>query len=168
MDIEVVIPVLDNDKAAGSALDPSSVYVITEPQNGTVTVNDDGTITYLPNDSYVGNDFFTYIVKDIDGFTSAVTRVDVTVVDNQLIIPNVFTPNGDGFNDVFEISGLDSYNKAEIIIYNRWGNEVYKSNSYANDWDGSDLNEGTYYYVIKLEKRGKSSVYNGWVLLKRD
>jgi len=168
MDIEVIIPVLDNDKPAGSALDPSSVYIISEPKNGTVTVNEDGTITYLPNDSYVGTDYFTYIVKDMDGFTSAVTRVDVTVIDNQLFIPNIFTPNADGINDVFEIKGLDSYNRAEIIIYNRWGSEVYKSTNYTGNWDGSGLNEGTYYYILKLEKRGKSSVHNGWILLKRE
>lgn len=167
-DIEVIIPVLSNDIPAGSPLDPTSVQVVSQPLHGTVVVNEDGTITYTPEEDYVGPDVFTYFVKDMDGFTSAETKVFITVVDNQLFIPNVFTPNADGWNDVFEIKGLDSYSRAEIDIYNRWGNEVYRNTSYSNNWDGSGLNEGTYYYVLKLEKRGKTSVLNGWVLLKRE
>jgi gliding motility-associated-like protein len=82
-------------------------------------------------------------------------------------IPNVFTPNGDGNNDVFEIVGLDQYDRAEITIFNRWGNEVYRNRDYKNNWDGSNLNEGTYYYLISLNKEGRQNVHKGWVLLKR-
>jgi gliding motility-associated-like protein len=82
-------------------------------------------------------------------------------------IPNVFTPNGDGSFDTFIITGLEEYDSAEVIILNRWGNEVYRNSDYNNNWDGYGLNEGTYYYLINLVKDGKRNVYKGWLLLKR-
>ena len=62
---------------------------------------------------------------------------------NALNIPNVFTPNGDGNNDTFEIRGLDLFAENDIIIVNRWGNEVFKQTNYKNTWTGEGLNEGT-------------------------
>ena len=94
----------------------------------------------------------------------------ITKVSKQLadfFIPNVFTPNGDGNNDVFEIKGLDHYDRVEVLIFNRWGNEVYRDNHYQNSWDGQGLNEGTYYYLVTTFKEGKEKVYKSWVLLKR-
>ena len=84
-----------------------------------------------------------------------------------LFIPNVFTPNGDGSFDTFIITGLENYESADVTIFNRWGNEVYRNRKYQNNWDGHGLNEGTYYYLIEMEKDGKRDVYKGWVLLKR-
>jgi gliding motility-associated-like protein len=67
-------------------------------------------------------------------------------------VPNVFTPNGDGINDTWEIKYLDSYPNATIGIYNRYGQQVYKSKSYSKSWDGTYNNKplpvGTYYYII--------------------
>lgn len=82
-------------------------------------------------------------------------------------IPNVFTPNGDGSFDTFIITGLEEYDYGELIVFNRWGNEVYRNSDYKNNWDGNGLNEGTYYYLITIVKDGKSDVHKGWVLLKR-
>lgn len=66
-----------------------------------------------------------------------------------LIIPtNVFTPNGDGINDFFTLINLDDYPAPSVKIFNRWGKLVYESDAYQNDWDGDNLNEGTYYYII--------------------
>jgi len=136
-----------------------------KPRNGTVLVNADGTVTYRPHLGYTGDDHFTYTVKDVNGNETNIAHVDITVTG--FFIPNVFTPNGDGNNDVFEIVGLDQYDRAEVTIFNRWGNEVYRNKDYKNNWDGSNLNEGTYYYLITLVKEGKQSVHKGWVLLKR-
>ncbi|TKC02826.1 T9SS type B sorting domain-containing protein, partial [Pedobacter frigoris] len=92
-----------------------------------------------------------------------------TIIDYaDFIIPNVITPNGDGSNDVFKIKGIENYPGTEIYMVNRWGNEVYKSSDYKNDWDGSQLNEGTYYYVVKRrEKTGGFTTFRGWVFIKR-
>jgi gliding motility-associated-like protein len=68
-------------------------------------------------------------------------------------IPTLFTPNGDGDNDVFEIDNLHTlYPNCEVKIVNRWGNVVYESVGYAEPWDGrfkgEDLPLGTYFYSI--------------------
>jgi gliding motility-associated-like protein/uncharacterized repeat protein (TIGR01451 family) len=84
-----------------------------------------------------------------------------------IIIPNVFTPNEDGKNDSFVVPGIEKYEN-EITIINRWGGTVYYSKAYKNDWKGEGLNEGTYYYVIKVKNStGKWEVHNGYVTLLR-
>ncbi|MND87116.1 hypothetical protein D3C80_791080 [compost metagenome] len=68
-------------------------------------------------------------------------------------IPNVFTPNNDGKNDSWVISGLESYPNAHIWVYNRYGEMVYESIGYPKSWNGvfnnKPLPASTYYYVIK-------------------
>ncbi|WP_460543763.1 Ig-like domain-containing protein, partial [Echinicola sediminis] len=95
-----------------------------------------------------------------------------TVSHNQLAvnIPNVFTPNGDGKNDTWEIEGLtELYPDNEVIVVNRWGGEVYKSRNYQNDWDGGSLNEGTYYYrlTIRDPESGREIQFTGYVTILR-
>lgn len=83
-------------------------------------------------------------------------------------IPNVFTPNGDGINDNFEIVGIGQFDRVEILVFNRWGNEVYRNSNYRNNWNGLNLNVGTYYYIINTYKGSTKKEYTGWVLLRRD
>jgi gliding motility-associated-like protein len=66
----------------------------------------------------------------------------------QLKTYNVITPNGDGANDLFEIDGLQFWPRTKLTIYNRWGQAVYKSEDYRNDW-GTDAAEGTYFYLVE-------------------
>lgn len=68
-----------------------------------------------------------------------------------ITIPNVFTPNGDGKNDSFEIVGLSLYESNEIRIVNRWGSPVYEKTGYQNDWKADGLSDGTYFYVLKIK-----------------
>jgi gliding motility-associated-like protein/uncharacterized repeat protein (TIGR01451 family) len=85
-----------------------------------------------------------------------------------IIIPNVFTPNGDGLNDTFEIPGLELYEANELTIVNRWGGTVYDKKSYGNDWAGMGLNEGTYYYLLKVKTAAnKWEIYKGFVTILR-
>jgi len=104
-------------------------------------------------------------------FTNAVGCTDtvaVMVESTDMIIPNIFTPNGDGKNDVFEIKGLESFPGSQLLIFNRWGNEVYKADNYLNNWDGSGLAEGTYYYILnRRDPSGSITPFKGWVFLKR-
>jgi gliding motility-associated-like protein len=64
------------------------------------------------------------------------------------------SPNDDGRNDVFKIDCALNYPNNEIVIFNRWGNEVYSSKPYKNDWKGTyqnaQLPDGTYYYIFKF------------------
>lgn len=98
---------------------------------------------------------------------SDMTNNTATVTANSgaddLFIPNVITPNGDGKNDKFMILGLAAYPNTAIMIYNRWGNMVYQSSDYKNDWDGTGLNDGTYYFVLTVPKPAGKKVYKGWI-----
>lgn len=64
-------------------------------------------------------------------------------------LPNVITPNGDQYNDTFQLPPqlLGSY----LEIYNRWGQAVYRNASYRNDWDGAGTETGMYYYLLKTD-----------------
>jgi gliding motility-associated-like protein/uncharacterized repeat protein (TIGR01451 family) len=96
-------------------------------------------------------------------------NVDQTVQQvDPLVIPNVFTPNGDGKNDTFFIPGLDTYTNSELTIINRWGNTVYQNKNYQNDWTGENMVEGTYFYVLKVHTRnGEFISYRGYLTLLR-
>lgn len=93
----------------------------------------------------------------------------LAVSGSALFIPNLYTPNGDGSNDVFEIRGLDLFAENDLVIVNRWGNEVYKSTNYKNNWAGEGLNEGTYYYVLRIKDSAGDEwqVFKGYVTLIR-
>lgn len=91
-----------------------------------------------------------------------------------LTIPNIFTPNGDGQNDVFHaitVKGITSFNAA---IYDRWGLKLYEWANVAEGWNGQAKNgkpspDGTYYYIISGEGiDGKKYQYNGYLQLLRE
>jgi len=76
----VVIDVLANDYDNDGTIDPTTVAIVSDPINGTVSVNSTtGTVTYTPDSEYIGSDSFTYTVNDSDGDTSNVATVDITV-----------------------------------------------------------------------------------------
>ncbi len=111
----------------------------------------------------LGDNVFTW--RTTNGNCSAQDEVKVTV--NDLIIPSVITPNGDGSNDYFEVT--QQLGRAELVIFNAWGNEVYTNGDYQNDWDGksnkgNDLPNDTYFYILKFEN---GSVAKGSVLIKK-
>ncbi len=92
-----------------------------------------------------------------------------SISGNNLFVPNLFTPNGDGINDLFEIRGLNLFAQNDLVIVNRWGNEVYKSNNYQNNWSGEGLNEGTYYYLLRVKENASApwQVFKGYITLIR-
>lgn len=96
------------------------------------------------------------------------TTYYVNVVPCEIIIPNVFTPNSNGTNDSFEIFGLDRYPGSTMRIYNRWGNLVYESNSYYDQWKGTDEPEGTYFFILGVKKTSGFEYYEGHLTLLRN
>jgi gliding motility-associated-like protein len=68
----------------------------------------------------------------------------------KLQAPNVFTVNGDGVNETFKIKGIETYDGALVMIFNRWGDVVYQSSHYESaEWDGGTYPVGVYYYIIE-------------------
>ena len=91
------------------------------------------------------------------------------VIVRDLFIPEGFSPNGDGVNDLFEITGISIYPDNTFQVFDRWGRPVFEEQGYANGWDGrgrsgGDLPDDTYFYVLNLEG---DRTYNGYLVLKR-
>ena len=80
-----------------------------------------------------------------------------------LLIPNVVTVNGDGYNDRFRIQGLVA-GTWQLLVYDRWGQQVFDSPAYQNDWGGTAA-PGVYYYQLRLPNGSAS--YKGWVEVLR-
>ncbi|MFW6019383.1 MAG: gliding motility-associated C-terminal domain-containing protein [Bacteroidales bacterium] len=74
-----------------------------------------------------------------------------------LTIPNVITPNGDGINDYFKIEGLENYPGSKLIILDRNGKELYVDENYQNDFDGNNLPEGSYYYILQVNDKHQTT-----------
>jgi gliding motility-associated-like protein len=72
-----------------------------------------------------------------ENFDAAETIATVEIYSTHRDILNLFTPNNDGFNDLWEIPELASYGKCNVRIYNRWGKSVFSSPDYNNTWDGT-------------------------------
>lgn len=87
----------------------------------------------------------------VQGYSSEPTACQVTPY-------NIITPNADGLNEYFVIENIEQYANNTVQIFNRWGKEVYTGDGYNNGsvkFTGSDLPEGTYYYIINLNQEGK-------------
>jgi gliding motility-associated-like protein len=145
--------------------------------NGIAVVDTDKNITYTPNTNYKGTDEFTFMVcADVGNFKPFcdTASVCVTVVDtmHECFIPNAFSPNGDGINDMFVIPCIDMYPLANLVVYDRWGMEVWNSNGpYQNNWGGTNqqgtrLPDGTY-FVIYTYNNGSGRNEARFVVINR-
>ena len=145
---------------------PTGTYTITQltnPAAGSFSLFNNGNFTYHPDSIFTGIVKFKFVVCS-DLCTRLCDTGEVRILINPkpvdsvvvtLDIPNAITPNGDGKNDILQIDGLDQYPNNELVIFNRWGDILYKSKPYMNDWqgvnqNGGELPEGTYYYVLRL------------------
>ena len=114
----------------------------------------------------IGTNRFTLTAR---AGSCAIAIDTVTVFLKEFFIPAGFSPNNDGVNDFFEITGLDNFPGTGLHIFNRWGQEVLSSADYRNDWNGrsdngNELPNDTYFYVLNL---GGGNTYNGYVIIKR-
>ncbi|WP_304610916.1 PKD domain-containing protein [Mucilaginibacter sp. UR6-11] len=104
----------------------------------------------------------------VESSCSTVLQTEVKVLKLP-VIPNAFTPNGDGINDTWDIKYLNEYPNAVVEIFNRFGVKVFYANGYARAWDGrfngGDLPVGTYYYIISPNS-GRKPV-SGYVTIIR-
>jgi hypothetical protein len=153
---------------------------------------DNNITSTLPEPKYTYTETGDYIARlkvfNPQGCDTVYTK-KITVSPIKLRVPNVFTPNGDGVNDYF-IIGIDEsedsepegtrsgnleyenfkplntyYETTELVIFNRWGRIVYKSSDYNNDWDGGNLPDATYFYVLKCHGFKDDVTYKGSVTI---
>ncbi len=138
---------------------PSTLLGCDTCQNTTVTGDNSGqTIVYVLTVTDAGG------CKGRDTVRVIYLRCD----DTELLIPNVFSPNGDMVNDFFDIKGECLHSKFLIQIFNRWGVKVFETTDRYNSWDGRinggpEAVDGVYYYVIDIDK----TTYTGFVQIVR-
>jgi len=115
--------------------------------NGQVT---DTTTTNLNNliQNFQGPNSLDIILIVTNGDASCNDTTKILIeVKSTLVIPNIFSPNGDGINDVFLIK-YRGYKDLQLSVFNRWGNKFYETTKPEEGWNGNDAAEGTYFYVI--------------------
>jgi gliding motility-associated-like protein len=130
----------------------------------------------IQNPVYSGPDTMIYQVKVTDTHgcidTASVT-INVRIPDN-VQLPNVITPNGDGKNDTWVLNPKINLAGSHIVIFNRWGEVVYETDNYANDWGGTykgttnKVPDGTYYYVLSVPAQNNHTYTGAINILNSD
>lgn len=174
---EYVIPYgapLEFDPRENDFAPPGTVVLIVEPpRNGKVETTIDDNLIYTPASNFLGTDRLTYELCS-EGCECSLTTVTFEVgQDAPCDIPNIFTPNDDGINDFFVVPCLlntDDYPNNQVIIFNQWGDEVFRSEGpYQGNWrgtfNGEELPAGTYFYIIDFGNG--SPPQSGFVLIQR-
>lgn len=121
-----------------------------------------------PNSEFIPNGFGIYELSWIGQNGSCPVVTDEVILEFRKInIPQGLSPNSDGLNDEFIIPGISQFEIRKIKVYDRWGKVVYFSDSYNNDWSGTNFNgsrliDDTYFYEITLD----SYTFTGFVLVK--
>jgi trimeric autotransporter adhesin len=114
----------------------------------------------------------TYLLRATDRLRNCTAQDSMQVqVITQLAIPNAFSPNRDGHNDVWELPGIALYPNAVVSIYNRWGQKIFSTAQYErNPWDGTLQGiiqpNGIYVYVIQLNNTEKEVLRGNLVLVR--
>lgn len=108
---------------------------------------------YEPYHIYQNPGTFTICLSAANSFgCHDTTCVEIIIQSSEIIVPNIFSPNGDGLNDELFIYGIDK--NYELKIFNRWGTVIYKEHPYLNSWNGYNqygkkLPEGQYYFTLR-------------------
>jgi gliding motility-associated-like protein len=136
---------------------------------GAFSSNQNPVHTYTDSGSY----WVTLVITNSYGCKDSVKELVIVRKENAFLIPNTFSPDGDGKNDLFEIKA-DAYPQFQIDIYDRWGVLVFSSNDITKSWDGKVMHTGreavmgTYYYVLSLgSPSSQTKNYNGFLTLFR-
>lgn len=156
--------------------EPNGVFLQEDVTQGTLTLLEDGSFVYIPSEDLWGEDQFTYHLCDADGDCSEAT-VTILIEGAGIITYDAFSPDGDGVNDQWDIDNIDNYENNRVAIFNRWGNVVWQATNYNNQdvsWRGdsnaglkvgSELPDGTYFYIIEGDNLKKEQ---GYVVISRN
>jgi gliding motility-associated-like protein len=96
----------------------------------------------------------TYRLQAVDVAGCPASGETIVEVVEQIYVPDAFSPNGDGVNDVWDIRNIAAFTDCEVIVYNRWGEVIFQSRGYATSWNGTYQQQvvepGVYTYQIRL------------------
>ena len=167
------VPVSGNILTNDDTVTGVTVGVTLQPSNGTVTVGQNGEMTYTPDPGFSGTDQFTYEICSLDCPEDCDEAV-VTIIVNlpPCEVPNVITPNGDDVNDILIIDCVPAYPNNSLRIFNRWGDEIEVFEPYTNTWDGTigsgkdPVPAGTYFYIFR-EDRSSDDHKAGYIKVVR-
>lgn len=187
-------------KDAANATKVSDNIVLTEPANplkvsvkikSVSSLGNDGEITPTvtggtPTYQYrwnTGSTSSSLTSLDKGNYALTVTDSKGCTVSNSYVVPGVvdgacftaqrvFTPNGDGINEIFVINCSETISN-QLLVYNRWNQLVFRASNYVNDWVGVDLKgfilpDGVYYWILKDNSGTSNTIYKGNVTLLRD
>ncbi|MDF2434399.1 MAG: large repetitive protein, partial [Mucilaginibacter sp.] len=123
----------------------------------------------IKNPEITGSTDMTYTLQVTDALGCVSIDSTFIKVSPELMVPNTFTPNGDGINDFWKIRGLIAYQQATIDIFDRYGQKLFHSIGYSTPWDGTyngkQLPVGVYYYII--DTKVNSQVLSGSITIIR-
>lgn len=142
--------------------------------HGKLRMDNDTAFIYTPFGDYIGPDMFSYKVcyEDCPDLCATGIVIINVVPGEGCKVPNIITPNGDGYNDLLVMDCLrpdGSKVESNIMIFNEWGDKVYEAAPYLNDWGGTykgqPLPDGAYYYIFR-ENPSKTPL-KGYIMIFR-
>lgn len=164
-------------------VDAGTYSTITVGQSLTFSGSGTGTPLWTPSTGLSDPSIFTPVAKP-----EATTTYTLYVTDNKNCvnsdtvtihvlkltydgkITSLFTPNGDGINDTWYLENIQEFPDNEVIVYNIYGQEVFRKKGYNNDWkgtyNGADLSDGTYFYVLRFDNT--DTVFKGSIDILRN
>lgn len=171
--------------ADATIINPVDTMYVTDPTI-ILTATDDGglwtgvgvediTGEFNPAIADIGDHEIIYTINQVCGSSDTIIIVVIPELIPELLIPDVLTPNNDGYNDTWRIQGIQAFENVEIVIFNRWGDEVFVftgtgsayheiQNQFDGIRNGKELPFGTYVYLLEL---GNDSVFKGTLTIIR-
>jgi gliding motility-associated-like protein len=135
----------------------------------------------LLNPSHVFSSKRTYNIKAIVRFSCGIDTLEKSLTlfscdsateDCSIVVPNIFTPNGDTLNDFFAPVSQCTFEQYGFFVYNRWGQEIFKTDKPSDRWDGKFNNEvcidGNYYFLVRYKRPSQEikHIYGSVTLLR--
>ena len=133
------------------------------PSSGIIPFDTVNTTYYFSQTLSPSSGTYSIVVKDQCNNKDTIS-IEITTIDCNILAPNVVTANGDNVNDYFKINGLLNFPGSTLIVFNRWGNNIYSSDDYKNDWK-PNVNAGTYFYLLNVSDGRK---LNGFFQVFKD
>lgn len=142
-------------------------YHLYKDEAGTQLIqkNDQGNFSIGP----LASDTAFYIRKVLGSCQSPLAKIIVKVVDQYFSVPNAFSPNGDGLNDVFKVINPLRVTSFTLSVFNRFGQKVFETTDINRGWDGTFLGKlqpvGIYLWIVQISEAGKDPYSNRGVVM---